>query len=67
VFSSNNKEVWKAVDDGKIFETELVKNQQNTRSRIEFKEPINAKYIKICPITWEYSIALRCGLIIQNK
>lgn len=55
-----NGKTWLNVDDGKIFEANTDRNQ---KVRINFKEPVYARALRIYPQSWNNHMSLRFDAI----
>lgn len=60
-YRQNN--IWKSVDGGAIF---TGSEDRNTDVQVLFSAPVNARYIRIYPQTWQGHISLRAGLVVDQ-
>ena len=62
---SNDASSWTSVDGGFVF-TGNVAGGRNAVVRNDFAAVVNARYVRIEPVTWVGHICLRVGVYIQD-
>ena len=59
----DSSETWNSVDGDAIF---TGNTDRDTKVEVQFASPVNARYIRIYPETWNFHISLRAGIISNS-
>ena len=64
--SDDDKVTWKDVDAGKIFTGNVVGEGADTKVQNNFAAPVQARYVRIHPVSWNGAIAMRAGVYLEG-